>query len=289
MLLAGPPGLGKTTLAQIIARELGAGFRSTSGPVISKAGDLASLLTNLEPHDVLFIDEIHRLSPAVEEILYPAMEDFELDLMIGEGPAARSVKIDLPPFTLVGATTRSGLLTTPLRDRFGIPIYLEFYDIEELEQIIRRNSALMGLDVTDDGAREIAGRARGTPRVAGRLLRRVRDFASFEEATCIDAKLADRALKRLDVDNRGLDTLDHRYLKVMAEKFMGGPVGIDTIAAALGEPRDALEDIVEPFLIQLGFVNRTPRGRVLLPAAFEHLGLELPRGYDGDLFDTAKE
>ncbi len=289
VLLAGPPGLGKTTLAQIIARELGAGFRSTSGPVISKAGDLASLLTNLEPHDVLFIDEIHRLSPAVEEILYPAMEDFELDLMIGEGPAARSVKIDLPPFTLVGATTRSGLLTTPLRDRFGIPVYLEFYDIEELEQIIRRNSALMRLDVTDDGAREIAGRARGTPRVAGRLLRRVRDFASFEQATCIDAKLADRALKRLDVDNRGLDTLDHRYLKVMAEKFMGGPVGIDTIAAALGEPRDALEDIVEPFLIQLGFVNRTPRGRVLMPVAFEHLGLELPRGYDGDLFDKAKE
>ena len=289
MLLAGPPGLGKTTLAQIIARELGAGFRSTSGPVISKAGDLASLLTNLEPHDVLFIDEIHRLSPAVEEILYPAMEDFELDLMIGEGPAARSVKIDLPPFTLVGATTRSGLLTTPLRDRFGIPVYLEFYDIEELEQIIRRNSALMGLDVTDDGAREIAGRARGTPRVAGRLLRRVRDFASCEEVACIDAQLADRALKRLDVDSRGLDALDHRYLKVMAEKFMGGPVGIDTMAAALGEPRDALEDIVEPFLIQLGFVNRTPRGRVLMPVAFEHLGLDLPRGYDGDLFDTAKE
>ena len=289
MLLAGPPGLGKTTLAQIIARELGTGFRSTSGPVISKAGDLASLLTNLEPHDVLFIDEIHRLSPAVEEILYPAMEDFELDLMIGEGPAARSVKIDLPPFTLVGATTRSGLLTTPLRDRFGIPVYLEFYDIEELEQIIRRNSALMGLDVTDDGAREIAGRARGTPRVAGRLLRRVRDFASFEEVACIDAQLADRALKRLDVDSRGLDALDHRYLKVMAEKFMGGPVGIDTMAAALGEPRDALEDIVEPFLIQLGFVNRTPRGRVLMPVAFEHLGLDLPRGYDGDLFDTAKE
>ncbi|MEC7266090.1 MAG: Holliday junction branch migration DNA helicase RuvB, partial [Pseudomonadota bacterium] len=212
-----------------------------------------------------------------------------LDLMIGEGPAARSVKIDLPPFTLVGATTRSGLLTTPLRDRFGIPVYLEFYDIEELEQIIRRNSALMGLDVTDDGAREIAGRARGTPRVAGRLLRRVRDFASFEEATCIDAKLADRALKRLDVDSRGLDALDHRYLKVIAEKFMGGPVGIDTMAAALGEPRDALEDIVEPCLIQRGFVNRTPRGRVLMPVAFEHLGLQLPRGYDGDLFDTAKE
>ena len=277
VLLAGPPGLGKTTLAQIVARELGTGFRSTSGPVITKAGDLAALLTNLEPHDVLFIDEIHRLSPAVEEVLYPAMEDFELDLIIGDGPAARSVKIDLPPFTLVGATTRSGLLTTPLRDRFGIPIYLGFYTHEELEFIIRRNAALMGLEMSDDGAQEIASRARGTPRVAGRLLRRVRDFANVEGADRITATLADGALQRLEVDKRGLDGLDRRYLTVVAEKFIGGPVGIETLAAALGEPRDALEDIVEPFLIQLGFVNRTPRGRVLMPAAFEHLGLDVPK------------
>jgi Holliday junction DNA helicase RuvB len=287
VLLAGPPGLGKTTLAQIVARELGAGFRSTSGPVISKAGDLAALLTNLEAHDVLFIDEIHRLSPAVEEVLYPAMEDFELDLIIGEGPAARSVKIDLPPFTLVGATTRSGLLTTPLRDRFGIPIYLGFYTHEELEFIIRRNAGLMGLAISDDGAAEIASRARGTPRVAGRLLRRVRDFANVEGVDTLDAKLADLALERLEVDKRGLDGLDRRYLTTMAEKFIGGPVGIDTLAAALGEPRDALEDIVEPFLIQLGFVNRTPRGRMLMPAAFEHLGLPTPKSANdaADLFD----
>ena len=288
VLLAGPPGLGKTTLAQIVARELGTGFRSTSGPVITKAGDLAALLTNLEPHDVLFIDEIHRLSPAVEEVLYPAMEDFELDLIIGDGPAARSVKIDLPPFTLVGATTRSGLLTTPLRDRFGIPIYLGFYTHEELEFIIRRNAALMGLEMSDDGAHEIASRARGTPRVAGRLLRRVRDFANVEGADRITATLADGALQRLEVDKRGLDGLDRRYLTVVAEKFIGGPVGIETLAAALGEPRDALEDIVEPFLIQLGFVNRTPRGRVLMPAAFEHLGLDVPktaRQAAADLFE----
>jgi Holliday junction DNA helicase RuvB len=275
-------------LAQIVARELGTGFRSTSGPVITKAGDLAALLTNLEPHDVLFIDEIHRLSPAVEEVLYPAMEDFELDLIIGDGPAARSVKIDLPPFTLIGATTRSGLLTTPLRDRFGIPIYLGFYTHNELEYIIRRNAGLMGLAISDDGAHEIASRARGTPRVAGRLLRRVRDFANVDGADEISAQLADTALGRLEVDKRGLDGLDRRYLTVVAEKFIGGPVGIETLAAALGEPRDALEDIVEPFLIQLGFVNRTPRGRVLMPAAFEHLGLNVPKAAHqaaSDLFE----
>jgi len=276
VLFAGPPGLGKTTLAQIVARELGVNFRSTSGPVISKAGDLAALLTNLEPRDVLFIDEIHRLSPAVEEILYPAMEDFQLDLIIGEGPGARSVKIDLAPFTLVGATTRMGLLTTPLRDRFGIPVRLNFYDVPELEFIVRRGAGVLGVEITKDGAHEIARRGRGTPRVAGRLLRRVRDFASVEGGKIIDAKLADRALSRLEVDKLGLDALDHRYLRCIAVTFSGGPVGVETIAAALSEPRDAIEEIIEPYLIQQGLVSRTPRGRVLMAAAFTHLGLPAP-------------
>lgn len=276
VLFAGPPGLGKTTLAQIVARELGVNFKATSGPVISKAGDLAALLTNLEPRDVLFIDEIHRLSPAVEEILYPAMEDFQLDLIIGEGPGARSVRIELAPFTLVGATTRTGLLTTPLRDRFGIPVRLNFYEIDELESIVRRGAGVLGISMTADGAREIARRARGTPRVAGRLLRRVRDFAAVEGVGQIDAKAADRALQRLEVDELGLDALDHRYLRCIAVSFSGGPVGVETIAASLSEPRDAIEEIIEPYLIQQGLVNRTPRGRVLTPAAFAHIGLAIP-------------
>ena len=276
VLFAGPPGLGKTTLAQIVARELGVNFKATSGPVISKAGDLAALLTNLEPRDVLFIDEIHRLSPAVEEILYPAMEDFQLDLIIGEGPGARSVRIELAPFTLVGATTRTGLLTTPLRDRFGIPVRLNFYEIDELESIVRRGAGVLGISMTQDGAHEIARRARGTPRVAGRLLRRVRDFAAVEGVKSIDAKAADRALQRLEVDELGLDALDHRYLRCIAVSFSGGPVGVETIAASLSEPRDAIEEIIEPYLIQQGLVNRTPRGRVLTAAAFAHIGLGVP-------------
>jgi Holliday junction DNA helicase RuvB len=276
VLFSGPPGLGKTTLAQIVARELGVNFRSTSGPVLAKAGDLAAILTNLEPRDVLFIDEIHRLNPAVEEILYPAMEDFELDLVIGEGPSARSVKIQLAPFTLVGATTRSGLVTQPLRDRFGIPLRLDFYKPEELVAIVSRGARVLGFDLTQDGAREIAGRARGTPRIAGRLLKRVRDFAAHEKKKTVDAAIADAALTRLEVDARGLDAFDRRYLSLIAEQFSGGPVGIETIAAALGESRDAIEDIVEPFLMQQGFVQRTPRGRVLASAAYGHLGLKPP-------------
>lgn len=273
VLFAGPPGLGKTTLSQIMARELGTGFRATSGPVIAKAGDLAALLTNLEERDVLFIDEIHRLNPAVEEILYPAMEDFQLDLIIGEGPAARSVRIDLPRFTLVGATTRAGLLTTPLRDRFGIPIRLNFYEEHELVEIVTRGARLLNVNMSPDGALEVARRSRGTPRIAGRLLRRVRDFASFEEAETVNADVADRALGQLEVDSRGLDALDHRYLMCIAKNYDGGPVGIETIAAALSEPRDAIEEIVEPYLLQQGFIGRTPRGRVLTLNAYRHLGL----------------
>jgi len=281
VLFAGPPGLGKTTLAQIVSRELGVNFRATSGPVIAKAGDLAALLTNLEERDVLFIDEIHRLNPAVEEILYPAMEDFQLDLIIGEGPAARSVRIDLAKFTLVGATTRSGLLTTPLRDRFGIPVRLNFYTPEELEEVVRRGSRVLALPMNDEGAREIARRSRGTPRIAGRLLRRVRDFATHEGATLVDAVVADRALQQLEVDVAGLDALDHRYLRCIAENYSGGPVGIETISAALSEPRDALEDIVEPFLLQRGFISRTPRGRMLTAQSFAHIGLTAPKGFEG--------
>ncbi|MGE3832831.1 MAG: Holliday junction branch migration DNA helicase RuvB, partial [Parvibaculaceae bacterium] len=277
VLFAGPPGLGKTTLAQIVARELGVNFRATSGPVIAKAGDLAALLTNLEERDVLFIDEIHRLNPAVEEILYPAMEDFQLDLIIGEGPAARSVRIDLSKFTLIGATTRTGLLTTPLRDRFGIPVRLDFYTDEELLDIIRRGARVLKVAMAEEGAREIARRSRGTPRIAGRLLRRVRDFASVAGAAMIDVKLADKALGSLEVDGRGLDALDHRYLKCIAIHFGGGPVGVDTIAASLSEARDAIEEVIEPFLIQQGFVNRTPRGRLLTPHDFRHLGLAVPQ------------
>ena len=276
VLFYGPPGLGKTTLAQIVGHELGVGFRATSGPVIAKAGDLAAILTNLQPRDVLFIDEIHRLNPVVEEILYPAMEDFKLDLIIGEGPAARSVRIDLPPFTLIGATTRSGLISTPLRERFGIPLRLFFYSAEELESIVQRGAGLLNLGLTPDGAREIARRSRGTPRVAGRLLRRVRDFADLDGDAVVDAKIADAALRKLDVDALGLDAMDRRYLDCIASKFSGGPVGVETLAAALSEERDTIEEVIEPYLMQQGLLLRTPRGRALAVEGYRHLGLDGP-------------
>ena len=277
VLLHGPPGLGKTTLAQIVSRELGVGFRATSGPMIAKAGDLAAILTNLEARDVLFIDEIHRLNPAIEEVLYPAMEDFQLDLIIGEGPAARSVRIELQPFTLVGATTRSGLLTAPLRDRFGIPLRLEFYAPEELVSIVERGASILGFNLAADGALEIAQRSRGTPRVAGRLLRRVRDFSAVEGVVKVDAKAADVALQRLEVDILGLDAMDRRYLTCMAEFYGGGPVGVDTLSAVLAEERDTLEDVIEPFLIQRGLIQRTPRGRLLSDSGYKHIGLSIPQ------------
>ncbi len=286
VLFFGPPGLGKTTLAQIVAKEMGVGFRATSGPVIAKSGDLAALLTNLEDGDVLFIDEIHRLAPAVEEILYPAMEDRALDLMIGEGPSARSVRIDLPKFTLVGATTRQGLLTTPLRDRFGIPVRLNFYTVAELEQVIRRAAALLDLGITEDGAQEIARRARGTPRIAGRLLRRVRDFANVAGEANVSAKIADASLNRLEVDGLGLDAMDRRYLMMIADIYRGGPVGVETLAAGLSEPRDTVEEVIEPYLIQLGLIARTARGRCLNAKAWKHLGLNPPADIQDGLFDA---
>ncbi|MEA3543570.1 MAG: Holliday junction branch migration DNA helicase RuvB [Pseudomonadota bacterium] len=285
VLFFGPPGLGKTTLAQIVAKEMGVGFRATSGPVIAKSGDLAALLTNLDEGDVLFVDEIHRLNPAVEEVLYPAMEDRALDLMIGEGPSARSVRIDLPRFTLVGATTRQGLLTTPLRDRFGIPVRLQFYTVEELELVVRRAARLLDLAITSDGAIEIARRSRGTPRIAGRLLRRVRDFANVAGAEAVDRKVADAALQRLEVDQLGLDLMDRRYLMMIADIYRGGPVGVETLAAGLSEARDTIEEVIEPYLIQLGLIARTARGRCLNGPGWKHLGLHPPQDVQNGLFD----
>ncbi len=287
-LFFGPPGLGKTTLAGIVAKELGVGFRSTSGPVITKAGDLAALLTNLQRNDVLFIDEIHRLSPAIEEILYPAMEDFQLDLIIGEGPSARSVRIDLEPFTLVAATTRAGVITTPLRERFGIPLHLNYYSVDELSKIVFRGARLIGFNLLKAGAHQIAMRSRGTPRVAGRLLRRVRDFCTVDGLTSVDKDSASRALMRLDIDEAGLDKMDRSYLFLLGKNYLGGPVGVDTIATSLGNERDVIEDVVEPFLIQQGFLQRSPRGRMLTASGWSYIGLIAPKGFFGDKSNNSK-